>query len=292
MKSPLTHWFTLIFAPPGQCKSLHQAFTAWKIFKEYYITEYRYPELYKRIYATNQDLNLDVIAGKAFWFMRWLVVPWRAKFNVAWLKEHHYRWEDYHELEHCRRVNCWVSFTLHPTHDIDWDVDEGGIIFPPEEWNKRERWLRDMWILHRHRGIRIRVYTQDYEMMDINARRAVWRVFYMEKRAGSRNPSPTLPELYKWTLYSFLHPRRNVVWGWYSLREFSPLVVKLDTLALITVQTQEEKAEMYQQLDLMGRREYHLITWFKVSAYNTRQDLSKGRAVVRSSALVSSAINN
>ena len=60
-------------------------------------------------------------------------------------------------------------------------------------------------------------------MMDINVRRMVWRVFYMEKAMGSRDPSPTMPALCKWGLFNLIHPRRNVIWGIYTLTEFSPV---------------------------------------------------------------------
>lgn len=278
MRSPLPYWFILIFGTPGQGKSIHQAYMSYRVLKEFYITEKRYPQLEKRILYTNQVLNYETLLKRYFWYFRgWFfpfLFPWRTKFSKKFLDDHIVNWKQIDEFRYCKRQACWRGTTLHNIHDVDIFIDEGGRLFPPERWKDTEQWIRDLWTEHRKYGIRFLVLTLDFNMMDINARRPTWRVYFMEKWMGSRDPSPTLPPLRKWTIKNFITPRVNVVWGIYTLREFSPLVVKLDTLAVLTVQTSEEKSKIYEDLNLMKPPVPYLITWFKCSLYDTAQEIS------------------
>jgi len=178
------------------------------------------------------------------------------------------------DLENCQIPECWKRKDIHPLHDVDIFIDEGATIFPSDSWSQTPLWLRVAWAQHRHRGIRMLMLTQDYMSIDINARRMLWRAYYMKKLIGSRDISPTLPPLHPWTIKNFFS-KKKLIWGVYSLQEFDPLVLKLDTLALLTTQLDERRREQYEELRLTGRPSNHLITTKKVGLYNTMQDVKE-----------------
>lgn len=255
---PLRYWFILIFASPGQGKSLEQAYLTFRILKELKYTEKKFPYLPKRLVLTNQRLNLNLLA---------------KKFEINFLNSHIVYWQESEELRYCPRKICFKQNGIHDNHDVDIFVDEGALLFPPEEWKNTPKWLRKMWMQHRHRGIRIVMLTQDYQAIDINARRMVWRAYHVKKIIGSRDPAPTLPLLYKWNLKNLFHPFKNVVWGIIQIRNFDPMLFKQDTLQLLKVALYPEEQENLQKLKLMGFSKFRLITWFKINLYDTLEDV-------------------
>jgi len=253
----LPYWFVLIFAPPGNGKSLEQARLSDKVFTEYHRMEKRYPTLPHRILMSNQRLN--------------------EKLTHTEGHEHgHYMyWEAPEELRYCPRKDCWKGALTHINHDVDIFVDEGSTLFPADDWASTPIWLRKLWAQHRHNGIRIVMLTQDFQAIDINCRRMLWQAYYMKKVIGSRDISATLPPLVPWTITNFLNPWKSVVWGVYTKRRFDPIVMKNDPLSMLTLQLSEKKNEDMQKLRLVGSAELHLITWFKVSLYDTTQNVKE-----------------
>lgn len=83
--------------------------------------------------------------------------------------------------------------------DIVWD--EISVALPSDKWKDTPPAVRHMLAQHRKRGIEIHANTQDFRMLDINARRMIHRVFLVKKVLGSRDISATKPKLrYIWGL--------------------------------------------------------------------------------------------
>lgn len=257
-KYPLKYWFVLVFAPPGNAKSLEQARLSEKVFLEYDRTERKYPMLPHRILMSNQHIRTDMAVARS-------------------LSGHYIYWRHPEEFRYCpRKENCWKFKNegyevVHDNHDVDLFVDEGAVLFPADGWSNTPSWLRDMWAQHRHVGIRILMLTQDYNGIDINARRMIWQSYLMKKVIGSRDPSPTLPPLSPWTLLNLIDPSKHVIWGVYTKQRFDPLIMKSDPLTMLTIQLNEKTAEDYKKLRLIGGAEVHLITWHKCTLYDTSQ---------------------
>jgi hypothetical protein len=251
-KTPLPYWFILIFAPPGNGKSLEQARLSDLVLREYLYTEKKYPDLPKRFLMTNQQLVLsDVLKQKVLY------------------------WEHPEDIRYCPRVDCWKMKDIHVNHDVDIFIDEGSTLFPADGWSLTPMWLRKMWAQHRHNGIRIVMLTQDFMAIDINCRRMLWQSYFVNKIVGSRDISPTLPALSKWTIQNFLNPLKHVVWGIYSSRRFDPLIMRNDALAMLTIQLDEKLQEDYADLKLIGGSKLHLITWRKIQLYDTTQNVKE-----------------
>jgi len=205
-------WFTLIYARPGNCKSLEQARISFSLFMEYHYTEWRYPTLPKRILLTNQILNKTITDKE-------------SKHG------HLLYWDNPEFLRYCPRGRkCYKFFNKnlgeaeerHSMHDVDILIDEGASLFPADGYKDTPMWMRKLWSQHRHNGIRIVMLTQDYRGIDINIRRMLWTAYHMTKVCGSRDISPTLPPLVKWTILNFLNPFKTVIWGLYYKRKISP----------------------------------------------------------------------
>lgn len=258
MKQVLKYWFILIFAKPGNGKSLEQARLSEKVLREYHKTEKRYPTLKKRVLMTNQILNKLITD---------------TEIEHGHLKY----WEEPEEFRYCPRNVCWRAIEKngipvpHRNHDVDIFVDEGSTLFPADKWADTPIWLRKMFAQHRHNGIRFVMLTQDFKGIDINARRMIWQAYFMKKEMGSRDISPTLPALHEWSL---LNPF-NSVWGFYSKQRIDPQVMEMDPMTLLTLKLNEKKADDYAELKLVGNKEYHLITWHKVNLYDTTQDVKE-----------------
>lgn len=267
----LKKWFIIIFAPPGQGKSIEGAKLSYKLINEYYRLEKVYKKLYakniirKRYLFTNQFLTENI---------RYRVFRWKNKklFTDAITDGHLRYWTTPNELKFCPIKECWKSTKLHPLHDCDIFCDEGMKIFPATAKggaDDLELWQKDLIILHRHRGIRIVLFTQDFMGINITARRCAWEAWAMEKKWGSRDPSPSLPPI-RW------------IWGFYVTRKIDPDLARQDAAdvrLMIKVEdqkTSEEKENIKMQL--VGAPRLHWISRFKVSLYDTTQEVqSKNR---------------
>ena len=254
LKNPLKrYWFILIFARPGNGKSLEQARLTWYLFKEYHDTERKYPGLKKRYVLTNQFLRKDLSEKE--------------------IEHGHLQyWDLLKDLRWCKSVNCWI-IGEHKLHDCDILVDEGSTLFPADRYGETPRWLCKMWAQHRHRGIRIVMLTQDYSAIDINCRRMLWKAYIMKKRFGSRDITPTLPPLVKWSIWNFLHPRRRTIWGLYTKQQVSPEMLEADNDSLTFLPLQEQKVSMLKKVRMISIPRPHFITAWKCFLYDTTQDI-------------------
>jgi len=79
--------------------------------------------------------------------------------------------------------------------DFDCFWDELAVELASDKWKDTHPEIRRFFAQHRKRGIEIYGNTQDYMMLDINARRMATDVFMTQKIIGSRDPSSTLPPL-------------------------------------------------------------------------------------------------
>jgi hypothetical protein len=261
-KEVLRYWFILIFAKPGNCKSLEQARLSEKLLKEYRKTEKKYPELPHRVLFTNQRLCQELED--------------KELFDLEKNPQGHLRyWENPKDFRYCPRVDCWLKSGKHKLHDCDIMIDEGGTLFPADKFADTPMWLRKMWAQHRHNGIRIVMLTQSFKNIDINCRRMLWKAYYMQKRIGSRDITPTLPPLKPWTILNFLTPCASTVWGIYTKQEIDPEIMENDPMTMLAMHMSEEKEKNMQEMKLVGHKEMHLITWHKISLYNTMQDVKE-----------------
>lgn len=255
MKDPFKKkWFILIFAPPGNGKSLEQATMSYKTLKEYKWIEKKYPAIPERILMTNQRLSLSYIASK-------------LNVSLEWLHMHIRYWEQPDEIRYCSRKNCWKGNDTHLNHDIDLFCDEGATLFPATAKGATDDmplWMKKFIAQHRHHGIRICLLTQDFMGINITARRCLWDSFYMHKVMGSRDISPTLPPV-KW------------IWGIYTKQKIDPDYMKSDAQsALIDFKmASDQKKDALRQLKLVGTPKPHLITRHKTKLYDTTQDVAE-----------------
>jgi hypothetical protein len=75
--------------------------------------------------------------------------------------------------------------------DCVWD--EMSVELPADGWQSLPKEIRAFFAQHRKRGIQIYGCTQDYLMVDKNARRHATKVFEIHKIFGSPDPDPTFP---------------------------------------------------------------------------------------------------
>lgn len=127
--------------------------------------------------------------------------------------------------------------------DFDLFIDEVANYFPSDKWKDTHHEVRRMFSQHRKRGMEIFGNTQDYRMVDINARRMLSRVFQLYKVVGSRSPSATLPEV--------KHP-----WGMIAQFELDPE----------TLEDDKEKQRI-------GLPTFFLITKRLTGLYDTTEDI-------------------
>lgn len=163
-----SHWNTLTYGKPGNCKSLDQARVALDLLNKYYAVEKKYPQLPKRSLWSNQKFSENIEKKE--------------------LGKHLFYWESPFQLKDLRDV------------DILWDEIANHL--PADCWADTPRWLRALFAQHRKRGIRIFANTQDYKAVDINYRRMCTGAYYVKKITGSRDISATLPPVkFIWGLY-------------------------------------------------------------------------------------------
>jgi len=92
----------------------------------------------------------------------------------------------YYDSEEFHRV---VPFL----RDCDVFVDEIGAIIPADGWKDTPLETRRFFAQHRKRGIEIYANTQNFNMVDINAREMISHVYHAIKIMGSRDISATKP---------------------------------------------------------------------------------------------------
>lgn len=83
--------------------------------------------------------------------------------------------------------------TLRKSFDCVWD--ELAVELPSDKWKDTHPEIRAFFAQHRKRAIQIYGNTQDYMMVDINARRMATKVFESFKIIGSPDPDPTFPKI-------------------------------------------------------------------------------------------------
>lgn len=88
--------------------------------------------------------------------------------------------------------------------DVDIFVEEIGIYFDAQRWKEMSPIVKRFFALHRHYGIDIYGNTQDFAQVDISVRRMTQKLYYLRKIIGSRDPSPTKPDIkFIWGLIWF-----------------------------------------------------------------------------------------
>jgi len=258
----LKKWFVIVFAPPGNCKSLEQALLSYKLLKEYGRLEKRYPQLPRRFLWTNQILNSNPRFR----------LSWNQKRKGFLIKQaladgHLKYWSDPEEIQWCPRENCWKGTARHFLHDCDLFADEGATLFPATYKGAKDDlpdWGRAMLTQHRHRGVRILLLTVDFMAINITARRCAWVAWAMEKKIGSRDPSPSLPPVRK-------------IWGFYVRRKIDPDLARRDAVdlrLLIKVESGKDPEQQDDRMILVGMPRLRWISRFKCSLYDTLQDIN------------------
>lgn len=254
----LKKWFIIIFAPPGNCKSMEQARITYKLIREYYKIAKKYPNLRKRFVFTNQLLASEIkhryIKGRKDLFVK------------AYQDGYLLHWNQPEELRYCPIKNCWKSDRVHQLHDCDLLCDEGANLFPATMRNADDdmpMWMKTMLAQHRHRSIRLVLLTHDFMGINISARRLIWEAWAMEKVIGSRDPSPSLPPV-------------RFIWGLYSRRKIDPDLARKeasDVKLLIKTEKGKSSDEKNDRMKLIGVPRYRYISRFKASLYDTLEDV-------------------
>lgn len=94
--------------------------------------------------------------------------------------------------------------------DVVWD--EMAVEIPSDRWKDTDPEIKRFFAQHRKRGIQIWGNTQDYMMLDINARRMATNVFETHKIIGNRDPSATLPPIkHIWGLVIIWELNKNLI---------------------------------------------------------------------------------
>ena len=120
----------------------------------------------------------------------WSCMKWSSEFNEYFggvgdaqgdgKMLHHWDSEDFHRI---------VPYL----YNCDIFIDELGAILPADNWKDCPLETRRMLAQHRKRGLEIYANTQDFAMIDINARRMMSHVYHATKLFGSRDISATKP---------------------------------------------------------------------------------------------------
>lgn len=264
----LKKWFVIIFAPPGNCKSLEENRIIYKLLREYYRIEKRYKKylddglMHPRFIFANEPLTENI----QYRFLRKRRDP---QFFLKAIQDGHLRfWKQPEDIRYCPlRENCWKVLegkanAIHDLHDCDLFCGEGATLFPATMKNASDDmplWMKTLIAQHRHRSIRVVLLTQDFMGINIAARRCTWEAWAMEKKFGSRDPSPSLPPI-------------RFIWGIYIKRKIDPDLVRkeaADVRLLIKTEAGKKSDEKNEKMKLVGRPQLHWISRFKCSLFDT-----------------------
>jgi len=158
--------FSFTFGGIGSGKSLVQANQVIKALKRSVFIEKKYKLPVRKILC---NFHIDkVIAEK--WKDR--IIVWHNPLDMIF--------EDYPECKIIRK-----------NFDCFWD--ELAVELASDKWKDTHAEIRRFFAQHRKRGIEIYGNTQDYRMLDINARRMATEIHSTQKACGSRDISATLP---------------------------------------------------------------------------------------------------
>ena len=158
--------FSFTFGDIGSGKSLFQAQITLELLKQSIRIEKKY-KLPKREIWCNWHISNRL----------------QKKYTGRW-----YYWQTPLEMifsDYPKNTKVRVNF------DCVWD--EMAVELPSDKWTQTDLEIRRFFAQHRKRGIRIFGNSQDYMMVDINARRMATDVFMCHKIVGNRDPSATLP---------------------------------------------------------------------------------------------------
>jgi len=109
-------------------------------------------------------------------------------------------------------LHYWDSEEFHRVvpflRDCDVFIDEIAAMVPADGWKDTPLETRRFFAQHRKRGIEIYANTQNYAMVDINAREMMSHVYHATKLIGSRDISATKPPpKYIWGIILILEVR-------------------------------------------------------------------------------------
>lgn len=136
-----------------------------------------------------------------------------------------------------------MNTKIRKSFDCVWD--ELAVELPSDKWKDTHIEIRNFFAQHRKRGVQIYGNTQDYMMVDINARRMATRVFESFKLFGSRDPDPTLPPI-------------KHVWGIVAKWELDKRLIRQDA-------QDRKRVEFFPSITLITKK--------LVEAYDTTEDI-------------------
>ena len=224
----------LQYGKKGQGKSLVQAVDALSLFKEYWKTEKKYPDLPRRIYFGNQKFSKEIEEKE--------------------LGIHLYYWSNAKQLRWCPRKDCWVGNYPHSIHDTDIGHDEIGKDLPAGSWQDTPPWFKQVFSHLRKRGNRYFANTQVYEDIDISFRRQIDFAYKIEKIFGSGDVTDT-------------RPKPKYVWGLITSRAFDPMILEHEKNPEKREKLQEGEPTFF------ARTEIILIRKKWIEAYNTKDEI-------------------
>lgn len=256
----------LIFARPGNGKTLTAVKMILRMFRGYHTTEARYKKLHKRHLLSNvklaeriekRELRVNPYANVSTEGLTKKEVDFiHSEFHryegIVTEKGHLIYWENPKQLRWCIIPDCWKGAERHPCHDVDIVMDEAPGYIPGDGWKDLPRWFRSFFSKHRHYGNRIILITQDYKAVDINARRMVGKAWKVTKLFSSRDISATLPD-------------PAIIWGVCLMQEFDPDQVE--------VEGGHDTKRLKEKVKWLALPSFTWIGRRLVSAYDTTQHI-------------------
>jgi len=234
--------FQLTIGRPGMGKSMDTAkMVLWALERARHLDikgvkmSKEYANKMLRRYPVENLEQLTYKKGKVFGLVRKVALNFHLSSEVELkFKKYILYWQDPMDL---------IKLT-----DYDLFIDEIANYFPSDKWKDTHYEVRRMFAQHRKRGMEIFANTQDYRMVDINARRMLSSVYQLYKVIGSRSPSTTLPEI--------KHP-----WGVIAKYQLDP-----------------ESLEDEKNKERVGWPDFFLITKKLTKLYDTTEDIKPAPA--------------
>jgi hypothetical protein len=212
--------FEFTFGDIGSGKSLHQAETVIRLLRRSRKIQKKYHLPLREVWC-NFHMNEKIREANKDRLFYWQL-PQQMIF------------EDYPTNRRIRR-----------NFDLVWD--EMAVELPSDAWRDTDPAIRRFFAQHRKRGVQIFGNTQDYMMLDINARRMATKVYETHKILGNRDPSSTLPPV-------------KLIWGVIIIWQLDKRLIR-------------EDAGNKKHLDLIP--EFLFITKKLTEAYDTTEDIAK-----------------
>lgn len=222
--------FQFTFGDVGSGKSLRQADETIYLLN-------RAKKIYEKSLKKHKKDALYPIRKREVW----------CNFHIS--EKYRFKYKDFYRYWMHPLEMIFVDYPQNKIIRRDYDCvwDEIAVEIPSDKWKDTHPEIRRFFAQHRKRGVQIYANTQDYMMLDINARRMATSVFKCQKLIGSRDPSQTLNPI-------------PFVWG-------VILIWQLDKQSI------REDGQTEKHISLLP--EFFWITKSAIAIYDTTEDIAQ-----------------